>query len=346
MGITESENVDAGLAKPKRTLFRRAVRLFVRGMSRTLFVLLLLWCIGAIWYSHVGPEILRWFVMAVLALGFPFAWFRIRNKKQVVLCFYVTVAVIVALWQLKRPEADRDWVSDMARAPVVSLDGDSVSIKNVRRFRYRSTTDFDERWTDDVFDLQQLASVWLVVEPFSKFKGPGHTFVSFGFSDGRYISISIELRRTAGESFHPVRGIYREFELMYVIADEEDVIQLRTNHRKHKVYMYPLKTDLVHRRALFTDMVQRAGKLSVEPEFYNTLVSSCATNLLSHANKLFNGPAPVNLKVLLPAFIDDLTHEYELMDTDLSFDQAKTQYRIDEKARSTNGLEFSKKIRQ
>jgi hypothetical protein len=171
--------------------------------------------------------------------------------------------------------------------------------------------------------------------------------VSFGFSDGSYVAISVELRREPGETFSPVKGLLKQYELMYVVADERDVIRLRTGHRHDEVYLYPVRADAGQRRRLFVSMLTRANRLREHPEFYNTLTNTCTTNIVRHVNEIAPGKVPLSYKVLLPGYSDRLAYDLGLLDTDLPFDEAQARHHINARAlRYADNPAFSALIRQ
>ena len=183
--------------------------------------------------------------------------------------------------------------------------------------------------------------------PFGDMKGPAHTLVSFGFSDGSYLAISVELRREPGEKFSPVKGLLKQYELMYVVADERDVIRLRTNHRHDDVFLYPVRAGAEQRRRLFVSMLERANALREHPEFYNTLTNTCTTNIVRHVNEIAPQKVPFSYKVLLPGYSDRLAYDLGLLDTDLPFGEAKARYHINARAlRYADDPAFSTLIRR
>lgn len=260
--------------------------------------------------------------------------------------FVLPFAAYGLLTLLLRPSNDRDWSPDQARLANATFAGDSVHIENVRNAVYRSVSDYDVRWERRSYDLRQLESVWFVVEPFSELRGPAHTFLSFGFADGQYVAISVELRKEKGESFHPVQGLLRQYELTYVVGDERDLIGLRANHRRDSVYLYPVRTTPEKKRELFVAMLERANRLVEHPEFYNTLWSSCTTNIVSHINDLVPGRVPFSYKVLLPAYSDELAYDLGLLDTSLPRDAFRSPHLINARAAAYADREdFSRGIR-
>lgn len=271
---------------------------------------------------------------------------KILKVTLLVICFVVLAYAVFAM--LVRPSLSRDWNIDQKILAEAIFDGDKVSIKNIRNINYRSTTDFDVNYYDKTFDLNQLNSVWFLVEPFKGHgAGAAHTLLSFGFEDGSYISVSVEIRKEKGESFGVFSGLLRQYELVYVIADERDVIKLRSNYRKDDVFLYPVVTTKEKMRTLFVSMLNRANKLAKEPEFYNTLTSTCTTNIVSHINEITPRKVPFSFKVLMPAYSDELAHKLGLLDQRLSLEELRNKYKINERAEKYAGDPlFSQKIRE
>ncbi len=248
---------------------------------------------------------------------------------------------------LVRPSLERDWNPDQAMLPTASIDGDRVTIQNVRDFRYRSVSDYDISYDVRTYDLSKLDSLWFIVEPFSGHgAGAAHTFLSFGFSDGSYVAISVEIRKEKGESFSPLRGILRQYELSYVIADERDVILLRTNHRKDRVFLYPVATSEENIRKVFLSMLERANALATEPEFYNTLTNTCTTNIVREVNAISPGRIPWSYEVLMPAHSDELAQRLGLIADRSPIEELRAKHEINERAALyADDPDFSKRIR-
>lgn len=259
------------------------------------------------------------------------------------------IAVAIALWfVLVRPSNDRNWTVDQSRLPSAEVNGPLVTIRNIRNFSYRSTSDSTPAWYDKTFDLRKLDSLWFIVEPFEGFGGgAAHTFISFGFGPNDFVAISVEIRKEKGESFSALKGLLRQYEVMYVVADERDVVKLRSNFRKDDVYLYPVKATPEKRRALFLDMLARANRLRTEPEFYNTLTNTCTTNIVRHANTVAPRRVPFRLAILFPGYSDRLAYEIGLIDTTVPFEEVRKRYRINERAEKfADDPEFSRRIRE
>ena len=231
-----------------------------------------------------------------------------------------------------RPSNDRRWSADQARLPEARFDGRVVHVRNVRNFDYQAVDRWTERWEDRTYDLDSLNSVWFVVEPFSDVRGPAHTFVSFGFGDTTFVAVSVEVRKERGEHFDPVRGLLREYELMYVVADERDAVRLRSNFRRDSVFLYRTRATPAQARELFVGMLARANALAERPEFYNTLTSTCTTNIVRHVNAIAPRRVPRSYKVLLPAFADELAYDIGLIDHGRPFAETRRRALITPRA--------------
>ncbi|MBT4916946.1 DUF4105 domain-containing protein [Candidatus Peregrinibacteria bacterium] len=269
------------------------------------------------------------------------------KKKKTIIGVLIAIILLPSVYLLlKSPSNHRDWALDQQRLPYAEINSSEITVYQIRNFNYRSETDYDIDYYDKTFDLDKIKSVDYLVEPFEDWRGPAHTLLTFGFEDDEYIAISVEIRKEKGESFSPWQGLVREYELMYVIADEKDVIKLRTNFRKDDTYLYPIKASKEKIQKLFLDMIIRANELKDNPEFYNTITSTCTTNIVDHVNKITDNPIGFSYKILLPGFSDEIALENGLIDTDLSLEQAREKYQINELAEQhADAPDFSIKIR-
>jgi uncharacterized protein DUF4105 len=257
------------------------------------------------------------------------------------------VVTIVAASLLIRPSNDRDWSVDQAVLAHADIHPPLVTIHDIRNFSYITADRYVPSYYDKTFDLGKLDSAWFVVEPFGT-AGAAHTFVSFGFGEGDYVAISIEIRKEKGESFSPLKGLMRRYEIMYVVGDERDLIKLRSNYRNDPVHLYRVNTTPEKMRAMFLAMLQRANRLREKPEFYNTLTNTCTTNLVRHVNAITAKRVPFRLSVLLPAESDRLAYDVGLIgDPSVPFAQVRRAARINDRARRyANDPQFSKRIRE
>jgi hypothetical protein len=269
----------------------------------------------------------------------------------VLLCILIFVFTLLGIALSKiifKPSNDRDWSLDQKVLPYAEFHSNNVLIHNIRNFDYLTTTEYNPAYYDKSFDLDKIKKVYYVVEPFSGIPGSAHTFLSFEFEGNQFVAISVEIRKEKGESYHPMKGLFNQYEIMYVIADERDVIKLRTNYRKDKVFLYPARTTKERARQLFLEMLKRANYLKDNPEFYNTLTNTCTTNIVNHINSIVPGRVPFfSLSILFPKNSDRLAYKLGLIDTELPFEEARKRYLINERAEKyADDPDFSVKIRQ
>src|SRR5271156_3841943 len=254
----------------------RAVRIFATLILLVIVVAAVAWGAMAIWFD--GPQ--SRMLAAPMAAGLVLvcitlaAIVRPLPRGLVVALFPV---IIVGLWWTAIPPSNqRDWTPDVARTARATFDGDGVTIANVRNFSYRSESDYDQRWETRTYDLDRIKGVDL----FLSYWGPteiAHTIVSWDFDDGQHLAISIETRKEKGESYSAIRGFFRQYELYYVVADERDLVGLRTNYRGEQVYLYRINATPAQARALLVDYLNEVNHLADRPEWYNALTQNCTT---------------------------------------------------------------------
>lgn len=269
------------------------------------------------------------------------------NFKYKKLTVFLLVIALFSIWYFSHtPSNDREWSLDQRILPYAEFSDEEVTIYNIRNFTYTTTKEFTPSYYTKTFNIGQLTSVDYIVEPLESM-GAAHTLLSFGFENGDYISISVEIRKEVGESFSPLKGLVRSYELMYVIADERDVVKLRTNYRKDTVYLYPVITTKEKMQELFVDMLNRTNTLRENPEFYNTLTSTCTTNIVKHVNRISPKRVPWDVRLLLPENSDALAYELGLIDTSVSLEELRQRHKINEKAELyADSPDFSKMIRE
>ena len=270
-----------------------------------------------------------------------------RTRRRYVLAGVAVLAGVPLIWWLlQRPSNDRDWMPNMAVLPYAEFADSMVHVRNVRHTHYISTDEYTPRYEDRTYDLTKLDAVWFVVEPFSSWRGVAHTFVTFGFGGEDFVSISVEARKQRGEDYNFLKGLFRQYELMYVVADERDAIGLRANVRGEDVFLYPIRAPVSRVRELFVTMLARANALRERPRFYNTLVANCTNTIAQHVNSLSPSRIPFSYRLLLPGYADELAYDLGLIDTELSFEAARRHFRINDRAAAYAGRpDFSVGIR-
>ena len=253
-----------------------------------------------------------------------------------------TAIVVILTWLVVRhlslkPSNERSWVNDNKRLAEAEFDGDGVTIRNVRDFEWRSTRDFDERWMDMKIDLGRVSKIWFVLEYFDPSRRQmAHTILSFEMEDGTRVACSIEVRREKGERYHPLKGMFRQYELIYVWATERDIIGVRTNCRKNSVthLFEAVVLGPGNERRMLESYLRRTNKLGKEPEWYNTLTNTCTTNIVRHVNEEYPGRIPRALAILLPGLSPSILHRNNLVKMTGSLEETLERSIIDERAKT------------
>ena len=265
------------------------------------------------------------------------------------LATYVALfAVLVLWWRGIEPSNERDWQADVAVLPYATIDGDFVTMHNIRNFDYRSEMDYTPAYYDKRFDLRELDAVDVVAV---YWMGPAiaHIFVSFAFAGVDHLAISIETRKAKGQSYSTLRGFFRQYELYYVVADERDVIRLRTNYRHdppEDVRVYRVRAPVENVRRVFMEYVKQINSLTTRPEFYNTLTTNCTTNIWLHT--MVNAEhLPFSWKILASGYVPQYLYEAGRLDTSVPFSELERRARVNERAVAADtAVDFSRRIRE
>ena len=220
----------------------------------------------------------------------------------------ISITLLIVIFLLRRhfamtPSNDRSWVNDNQRLASVEITGDKAHIKNVRDFSWRTTKDYDERWIDMTIDLNKVRKIWFILEYFSpERKEMAHTILSYEFDDGRRLACSIEVRRKEGSRFHPLKGMFRSYELIYVWGTESDIIGVRSRcRRKSKTHLFEgVVLGPGNERRMLESYLRRTNKLAKDPEWYNTITNTCTTNIVNHVNEVYPGRVPWAIGILMP----------------------------------------------
>lgn len=279
------------------------------------------------------------------------------TKEALLLNIGISIGVAISIflsWALVRhlrlrPSNERFWVNDNARIATAEFDGEKVTIRNVRDFEWRSTKDFDERWIDVTMSLDKMAKIWFVLEYFEPSKKQmAHTIMVFEDDDGQRIACSIEVRREKGERYHPIKGLFRQYELIYVWATERDVIGVRTRCRKKSVthLFEAVVLGPGNERRMLESYLRRSNKLSIEPEWYNTITNTCTTNIVAHVNEVYPGRVPWGVSILLPGLSPRLLSRNNLVKMTGTLEETLRDSVIDERAMRWDGaVDFGDWIR-
>ena len=317
-------------------------------------------------WTAVAPLVALLMVLGTLFLHFsPLPWAPLRTGLAVAFALGVVAAFIclrprvkalgvfallfggVWLWYTLIPASnDRQWKPDVARTAYAQLEGDLVTVHNVRNFRYRLVDDYDEAWETRSYDLSGLRTLDLLFS----YWGPtniAHTMLSFGFEDGRYLCLSVEGRKEIGETYAPVRSVFKHFELIYLLGDERDLVALRTNHRLEETYLFPRPFTPAQIRTLLEDIIARVNSLHERPEYYATIRDNCTTSLIGHLNKIRDEPVKMSLSVLMNGWLPRMAYEQGKIPNDAPFEEIMQRFAISERGRAYgDGAEYSQRIRE
>jgi hypothetical protein len=323
----------------------------MRAFTRTLVALILLaaaaWEILAVYYSNL-PEVLRLPGAVLVAAAGLFILIKVRPAGRALL-FFACLFLAVVIWYRHIPASnDRDWLPDMALLPWAEVDDNRVTVHNIRNFDYRSETDYTPAYYDRTFDLDRLEAVDVVAV---YWMGPAiaHTFLSFCFAGDGCLAVSIEARKEKGEGYSTLKGFFRQYELAYVVADERDVIRLRTNYRRdppEDVYIYRVRGHLDNARRLFLAYMDRINALREAPEFYNSLTTNCTTNLWLNT-RVNPGHLPFSWKILLSGYVPEYLYESGRLDSSVPFAELERRAHVNARALAADKApDFSRRIRQ
>jgi hypothetical protein len=308
-----------------------------------------LWALLALFFFAAWPPPLRR-LAAGLWIGATAAALALAPGFAAKAAFLLAGVLLVRLlWNLNRPRPFRNWADDQARLPDIrfSPDGNGIEIANVRDARPRPDGTLEVRWHPASLRLADVQTVDYVLVPFSSWRGIAHVFVTFGLADGRHFAVSIEARRERTESYSPLRGIFRNYEVCHIIGEERDLLGSRANLKKDPVYLFPLRATPEIARVLFTSILREAVRLADHPEFYNTLTNTCTRAIAIPANTL--RATPINLldpRIIFPGYSDVLLHRLSLLDSEFSLEETRRRALINERsAWHDDPREWSRQIR-
>ncbi len=257
-----------------------------------------------------------------------------KNRIKKIFMFFLFLIPLFFIFIIPKPSLDRNWSLDQKILSEIIFFWNTVDIKNIRNFKYNSENDYEPYYYDKKYSLEELESVYYMIEPFSDYNWPAHTMLSFWFSDKSFLAVSAEIRKEVWESYSPFLGLLNKYEIVYILWDEKDLIKLRANYRKNDVFLYPIKIEKNKIKELFKLVLKRADKLSKDPEFYNTITNTCITSILKHVNFVMENywkkKIPWSKKIFLPSNSDEIAYDLWFIDTSLTLKDARNYYKIND----------------
>lgn len=312
----------------------------LRGLAKGL---LMLWSALALNFSNLPWASIRLaMALAFFAFGV-YALFFSRTAKPKWLYAGLYLALL-AWWATIQPSHDRNWRPEVSVMPKVTINGDNIHITGFRHFQYRDRDDFDQHWEERDYQLSHLTGLDFYVSYWQI--GPvAHTFLSFIFDNAPPLCVSIETRPEVGEGFDPLASLFKQFELIYVVGDERDLVKVRTHHRKEDVFLYHINVSRENARGLLEVYLKRINELHDQAEFYHLLTDNCTLNIIRYANKV-GRQGGLELRHILNGWIDGYLYDSGRLSTEFPFEELRRRSWINETSKAAgDGDDFYEKIR-
>jgi hypothetical protein len=325
-------------------LTRRAARIIGWFIIALALIVLTGWGVLAISFAKL-PLLVRVVAAGLYGLGMLLLPLLLRPRWRGMVASLCLFALVVA-WFFSIPASnDRDWQPDVALLPWSEMKGTVITVHNIRNCDYRSETDYSCHYYDKTFDLAELKTVDLFLVHWGS-PHIAHPIISFGLADGGHLCFSIETRKEKGEEYSALRGFFRQYELTYVLADERDVVRLRTNYRKEDVHLYRLNLPPKFIRQVFLDYLARVNRLRERAEWYNALTDNCTTAIRGHAEP-YNPEAKFDWRIIINGTIDEMLYERGMLNRSLPFAELKRRSYINPAAQAADkAADFSQRIRE
>lgn len=307
-------------------------------------VLALLWATGALWYDLPAPSFVRSITAILYMLTSLGLWIDAKHHTRYAVA--ATWLLILVWWFSQSPQQERPWQPDVARTAWAEIQGDEVTLHNVRRCEYRTATDYTPVWETRTVRLSQITGMDLAVNYWGS-PYIAHPIASFQFADSDPVCLSVETRREVGEDYSAIGGFYRQYELIYLVSDERDVIRVRTNIRAgEEVYLYHLKITAEQARARFLEYLTTLNQLHEKPRWYHAVTTNCTTSILTQQPA--DERLPWDWRLLVNGKGDVMLHELNLLQTDgLDFPELRRRALINSAAQAADtDPNFSRRIRQ
>jgi hypothetical protein len=322
--------------------WRRVATLIGRGFGCLLALSLTAWTVAALYFDLLSGFSIRAFAASGYAIAMLGTLLVFRGRGKGVAICAAAFLIVLFWWLTLKPSNDRSWQPDVAQTAWAEVDGDRVTIHNVRNCDYRTEGDYTPRWETRSYDLSQIRGIDIFITYWGS-PWIAHPILSFQFGDNDYLAMSIETRKELGEEYSAIRGFFRYYELIYTVSDERDVVRLRTNYRKgEETYLYHTRATPQHARETFLNYIGKINRIRNRPEWYNALVNNCTTNVAALA-----GTKTWDWRVFLNGRADQMLYENgDLATGGLSFAQLKAQAYIKPAANAAGDApDFSRRIR-
>jgi hypothetical protein len=319
---------------------RRILRLAGRAALALVALLVIAW--GSVALAIDGPGRGAAYAYALVSAG---VFGLVRPRYRGVLACFGLFFLVLAWWLGIAPRNDREWLPDVSRLAAARVEGDRMTVRNVRNFEYRSETDVTAQWEERTYDLSKVVGMDLFVCDWGA-KGIVHTIASWEFQDGEHLAVSIETRKEVGETYSAVRGFFRQFELYYAVGDERDLIGVRAGLRGERVRLHRIAGTPEQARALLVDYMRRVDALNAEAAWYNAFTQNCTTSIRLHAVDI-GIERPWDWRILVNGRGEELLYSRGQVNTSVPFDELRARSDVTAAARAALGEpDFSRIIRR
>jgi hypothetical protein len=312
-----------------------------------LLILCWIWGTVALFFAGPGPDWIKMMLAISFGAFLPVIFIVFRSFLKGFIFCLACFTVLLVWWNTLQPTNNKDWAPDVARISHGEILGDRLVMHNVRDFRYSDEFTFNERWQTREYDLGKLKGLDVFLSYWAS-DNIAHLIFSWDFGSGEHLAISIETRKDKTQKYSAIKGFFKQFELSYAAADERDIIKLRTNYRKERVYLYRLTTPKETVRALLEDYLIEMNRLVDEPEFYNALTRNCATTAHLHVKAIHpDRSISADWRLIASGHLDELLYENRsLKGNDLPFAEIRKRSRVDLEMQKYNGDDFSNMLRK
>jgi hypothetical protein len=301
-----------------------------------------LWTVGAIYYDLCrGANWGRW-----LALGWAVGVVALFAVWQPVWQPFVTLLAVTAVflvwWFRQKPSHDRDWDTSVAVLPRATRDDDAITIENIRNFEYRSLVDYTPRYETRTVHLSKLRSADIIFFNWGS-RVMSHPVLVFDFGTAGRICMSIEVRYRRQQDYSILRSIYRQQELIFVAADERDVILRRTKcGTSQEALLYNFKAGVEELRTTFLDYVAAINDLVETPRWYHGLCMNCTTSFYWLPSSRFR----IDWRVIANRRLDQALYDAGRLDRSLPFAELRKRASLAAIANSAPEEGFGDHIRR
>ena len=312
-------------------MIRRALRAAVWTCGWVLLLGCAAWAFGALYYDFpVWKPVVAWVFAAVVIVAVVLLHRPMRKLAAIFFAF----AIVLAGWLTLKPSNEGNWQPDVAQLAWADINGDEFTFHNVRNCDYRTATEYTPHWETRTVRLSQMTGIDLAIDYWGS-PWIAHPIVSFQFADTPPLCFSIETRKTVGQNYSTIGGLYRQYTLIYLVADERDVIRLRTNYRHEDIYLYHTTAPPDRARQRFQEYVRSLNALRTHPRWYNAVTTNCTTSIRTqHPNK---ERVPWDWRILLNGKADEMLHAHGALVTGgMSFAELKARSLINARAEAAD----------